>query len=57
MASGELMTADRKGQQLKVGDVVTMIGRVERVTREGVFIKVRDGLSVYVQPDAVEVIR
>jgi len=51
------MTADRKGQQLKVGDVVTMIGRVERVTREGVFIKVRDGLSVYVQPDAVEVIR
>jgi len=52
------MTAlERKGQQVKVGDVVTLIGRVERVTREGIAVKVRDGLSVYVSPEAVEVVK
>lgn len=49
--------ADKKGQPILPGDVVQMMGRVERTTREGIFVKVRDGLVVYLESEAVEVVK
>jgi len=50
-----VIPADKKGA--KPGDVVQMIGRVERVTAEGTFVKIHDGLVVYVPAETLEVVK
>ena len=52
-----MIPVDKKGIEVKPGDVAIVIGRVERVDKNDAFVKIRDGLVVYVPPEALEVVK
>lgn len=52
-----MTTADKNGKPIVPRAEVRMVGTVERVTPEGVFVKIRDGLVVYVSAEALEVVK
>jgi len=51
-----VIPSDKNGKPILPHAEVRLVGKVERVSREGIAVLVRQGLSVYVPPESLEVV-